>query len=422
VVGRAFIRGIAEAYNFNANQTWRKKRMKRVGCILALIFISVPAWPAKKITVAELTDLLKSLQEQKKSDADTALALKQVQLNEQLTRGTMNNLAGYAAGPLTTEQIYVLEAGSAVLAPPPSDLPSTPALDAAAQKVLLDKAADYVAKTYSQLPAFTAAKITVRFQDNIEAPQSSSGMVGSARDNSVGSGFVSPMQYVRYIGSTESRIESNNGIEKPLVKEKGSRWGANGQIAMFGQEPALPTVLREAQDSGGLTWVRWESIDGKPAAVFSFAVQKKKSHYAVDYCCFPDVSQAGIAQFSSAALAGAQGGGSGGGKGNFQTATDWHDFKVNGLPYHGALYIDPDTGIVVRMITIADFKNSDVVHQEDQRFDYGPVTVGDKTLVVPLRKLINTEAVPTGESGSAGKYTTRRTMLTAEYKDFQLAK
>jgi hypothetical protein len=181
-------------------------------------------------------------------------------------------------------------------------------------------------------------------------------------------------------------------------------------------------VLREAQDSGGLTWVRWESIDGKPAAVFSFAVQKKKSHYAVDYCCFPDVSQAGIAQFSSAALAGAQGGGSGGGKGNFQTATDWHDFKVNGLPYHGALYIDPDTGIVVRMITIADFKNSDVVHQEDQRFDYGPVTVGDKTLVVPLRKLINTEAVPTGESGSAGKYTTRRTMLTAEYKDFQLAK
>jgi len=30
--------------------------------------------------------------------------------------------------------------------------------------------------------------------------------------------------------------------------------------------------------------------------------------------------------------------------------------------------------------------------------------------------------VPTGESGSAGKYTTRRTMLTSEYKDFQLAK
>lgn len=397
--------------------------MKRFGCMLALVLMAVPAWPAKKITVAELTDLMKSLQEQKKSDADVAMALKQVQLSEQLTRSKMNDLASYASGPQTTEQIYVLEAGSAVLAPPASDVPSNPALDAAAQKVLLDKMSDYVGKTYSQLPAFTATKTTVRFQDNVEAPQSSSGMRGGAHDGTVGSSFtVSPSQYIRYIGSTESHIESSNGLEKPPVKDKGSRWGANGQIALFGQEPSLPTVLHEAQDSGGLTWVRWENVNGKPAAVFSFAVEKKKSHYAVDYCCFPDVTQAGIVQFSSAALAGAQGSGAGGAKGNFQTATDWHDFKANSLPYHGALYVDPDTGIVVRMVSIAEFKNSDVVHQEDQRIDYGPVTVGDRSLVLPVRKMINMEVVPTGDSGSAGKYTTRRTMLTAEYKDFQLAK
>ena len=60
-------------------------------------------------------------------------------------------------------------------------------------------------------------------------------------------------------------------------------------------------------------------------------------------------------------------------------------------------------------------------YQEDQRIDYGPVTVGDKTLVLPVRKMLNTEVVPTGESGSAGKYTTRRTLLTSEYKDFQLS-
>jgi hypothetical protein len=396
--------------------------MKRFGCILALVLIAVPAWPAKKITVAELTDLLKSLQEQKKSDADVALALKQVQLSEELTRSKMNDLAGYAPGPQTTEQIYVLEAGSAILAPPSSDVPSTPALDAAAQKALLDKTSDYVGKTYSQLPTYTATKTTVRFQDNIEAPQSSSGMVGSSRDNTLGQEFANTSQFVRYIGSAESHIESSNGVEKPPVRDKGTRWGANGQIAMFGQEPNLPTVLRESQDSGGLTWLRWENVNGKPAAVFSFAVQKKKSHYAVDYCCFPDVTQAGMAQFSSASVAGLQGTGPGGARGNFQTATDWHDFKANNLPYHGELFVDPDTGIVVRMVTITEFKNSDVVHQEDQRIDYGPVTVGDKSLVLPVRKLINTEVVPTGDSGSAGKYTTRRTMLTAEYKDFQLAK
>jgi hypothetical protein len=398
--------------------------MKRFGCILVLILMAIPAWPAKKVTVAELTDLLKSLQEQKKSDLDVATALKQVQLSEQLTRSKMNDLAAYAAGPQTTEQIYVLEAGSAVLAPPASDIPSTPAPDAAAQKALLDKVSDYAAKTYSQLPALTATKTTVRFQDNVEAPGSNSGLVGGAKEVTTGSGFVSPTQYIRYIGSTESHAETSNGVEKPAVKEKGARWGANGQIALFGPEPNLNAVLRDAQDSGGLTFLRWETVNGKAAAVLSFAVQKKKSHYAVDYCCFPDVTQAGKANFSSAALGGASpgGGGGGGATGNFQTATDWHDFKAGSVPYHGALYVDPDSGIVVRMVTISEFKNSDLVHQEDQRIDYLPVTVGDKTLVLPVRKMLNTEVVPTGDSGSAGKYTTRRTLLTSEYKDFQLAK
>lgn len=220
--------------------------MKRFGCILALILMAVPAWPAKKITVAELTNLLKSLQEQKKGDVEVATALKQVQLSEQLTRSKMNDLAGYAAGPQTTEQFYVLEAGSAVLAPPASDIPTTPAPDAAAQKAMLDKVSDYAAKTYSQLPAMTATKTTVRFQDNVEAPGSNSGLVGGAKEVTTGSAFVSPSQYIRYIGSTDSHAESLNGVEKPLAKDK-TRWGANGQIALFGQEPNLSAVLREAQ-------------------------------------------------------------------------------------------------------------------------------------------------------------------------------
>ena len=399
--------------------------MKRLALCLALFSSALPSWCASKITVAQLTELLHSLAQQKKSDLEVATALKQIELSEELTRAVMNSLAGSSPGPQTTEQIYVLEARSAVLAPPAADLPSTPALDATAQKSLLDKIADYVAKTYTQLPAVTATRTTVRFQDNVEAPSSSSGMVGSAHDNTMGSGMpgaatINPSQYIRYIGSTETHVESKNGVENPPAKDK-TRWGANGQIALFGQEPDLGSVLREAQDSGGLNWLRWETVNGRLAAVFSFSVQKKKSHYAVDYCCFPDVTQAGIAGFKSASIAGLQSSGAGGAVGNFQTATDWHDFKASNLPYHGELFVDPETGIVVRLITNAEFKNSDVVHQEDRRIDYAPTTIGDKSLILPVRKTINTEVVPTGDSGSAGKYTTRRTLLTAEYKDFQLA-
>ena len=103
--------------------------------------------------------------------------------------------------------------------------------------------------------------------------------------------------------------------------------------------------------------------------------------------------------------------------GNMQTTTDWKPFKST-VPYHGEIFVDPDTGIVVRLNTQAEFKTSDVVHQEDQRIDYLPVTAGGKALVLPVKTVVNTEVVPNGDSGS-GKYSTRHTLFTAEYKDYQ---
>lgn len=392
--------------------------MKRFVCILAIVTLSLPAWSAKKITVVELTDMLKAMRDQKKTDSDVAAALKQIQLSEQLTRSTMNGLGEYAPGPLTTEQIYVLEARSAILAPPATDIPATAAPDPAAQKAILDKAAEYVTKTYQQLEALTATKTTLRFQDNVEAAAPSSGMKGSASDVSVGSGFVSPFQFVHYINSTNSVYSSDHGIEK--LPEDKTKWGANKMIGLEEPDPSLSALFPEAQATGGISWLRWETINGKAAAVFSFQVPKKKSHLNVNICCFPNVDQTGTVRFSSAATSGLQGG-SGGASGNFQTTTDWHNFKAAGVPYHGEFFVDPDTGIVVRMIAQIEFKPTEVVHQEDTRVDYGPEKVGDKTLIVPMRTVILTEVVPNGDSQAAGRFSTRDTFFTIEYKDYQLA-
>lgn len=396
--------------------------MKRFGCILALIILAAPAWPAKKITVGELTDLLKSLQAQQKSDQEVANELKQVQLSEELTRTVMNSLASFAPGQLTTEQIYVLEARSAVLAPPATDIPATPAPDAAAQKALLAKASDYALKTYGELPALTATRTTLRFQDNVEAAAPSSGMGGSAKDVTVGASFVPAFQYVHYINSTDSAYSLDRGLEK-LPPDK-TNWGANKMIALEEPSPSLATVFQDAEANGTINWVRWETINGKPAAVFAFTVPKKKSHMALNVCCFPSVDQAGMATFTGQMGSGAPGGsaGAGGGaKGNFQTTTEWHNFKAKELPYHGEFFIDPDTGIVVRLVTQPELKQTEVVHQQDTRVDYGPVKVGDKTLILPIRTVINTEVVPNGDSQAAGRYSTRCTLFTSEFKDYQLA-
>ena len=138
----------------------------------------------------------------------------------------------------------------------------------------------------------------------------------------------------------------------------------------------------------------------------------------VNVCCFPDVEQAGRVEFKSASVAAATGG-SGGANGNFQTATSWTNYKAN-VPYHGELFIDADTGTVMRMITIAELKTSDVVHQVDTRVDYGPVTVGGKPMVLPVKTIVITEVVPNGDSGLAGKFSTRTTLFTSEYKNYEL--
>jgi len=393
-------------------------QMKRFICILALAISALPAWSAKKITIAELTDMLKTMHEQQKTDADVAAALKQIQLSELLDRNTMNSFGEYAPGPLSTEQIYVLEARSATMPPPAADLPTTPAPDAAAQKAILDRAAAYGAKTWAQLPALTATKTTLRFQDNVEAAAPSSGMAGSAKEVSVGSSFVSPFQAVHYINSTESVYSSDHGMER--LPEDKTRWGANKMIALQEPDPSLATVLQDAQTGGTISWLRWENVNGKPAAVFSFQVPKKKSHLNANVCCFPKVDQTGVVRFSSSSVAGLQGG-SGGATGNFQTNTDFSErFKANGVPYHGELFIDPDTGIVVRMITQLELKPTDVVHQQDTRIDYAPTKVGDKELVLPMKTVINTEVVPNGDSQSAGKFSTRSTLFAIEYKNYQV--
>jgi hypothetical protein len=282
--------------------------MKQLGLVLVLALAAMPAWCAKKITVAELKVELDSMHRDNKSDADVANALKQLELTEELTRSTMNDLVADVPGPLSTEQIYVLEARSAMLAPPPSDVPTAAAPDAAAQKAILDKTADYVSKNYSALPALAATKTTIRFQDNVEAAAPSSGIHGSATDVSTGSGFVSPYQFIHYINSTDTQVASEHGAEKmPSTKDK-TPWGANKMIALQTPDPSLGTIFAEGQEAGDIKFLRWETVNGKQTAVFSFDVPKKKAHFAVNVCCFPSVEQTGTVRFSGQNGAGQPGG------------------------------------------------------------------------------------------------------------------
>lgn len=395
--------------------------MKYTVLLLALLLVAPNCWCARKISIGQLEDLLRSMQQEKKSDTEIADALKQIELTEELTRRKMNGLVSYAPGPLSTEQIYVLEAQSADLIPPASDLPLTPAPDAAAQKDILDKAAHYVTSTYAELPSLTATKIMLRFQDNVEAVAAASGLQGGAQDVVVGGSFSNPASFVHYINSSKTQVTSMHGAEKLSDAKDTVLWGANKMIALREPSPSLTAVFHEARSAESVRWLRWEAINGKATAVFAFAVPHKQSQLDLDVCCFPNINQAGIATFYTATTAAALGGGGSGGgvAGNFQTSTNWHEYKTT-ASYHGEFFIDPQTGVIARMIVQAELKPSDVVHELDTRVDFSLTRAGNQIYVLPVKTYINTLVVPNGDSGAA-TYTTRRTLFTSEYTDYELS-
>jgi len=391
---------------------------------LLLLLFAPSGWSSRRVTVAQLQDLLLSLHIDKKPDVEVAAELQQLELTEELTRSAMSSLAKLTPGPLATEQMYVLEARSAKLAPPSYDLPQLSVPDAAGQKAILARAESYILQTYSQLPTLSAKKTTLRFQDNTEAIASNSGIGSGAKDALTSTGLSSPGSFIHYINAAAHPVVLAHGsLRKPANKDP-IRWGANGLIRVPEPDPSLPHIFKEAQTSASLKWLRWELINGKTSAVFTFQVPIEQSKLEVSVCCFPEVEQAGVARFYSSTtgpiLGSERGAGGGGVSGNFQTNTKWNNFKTS-APYHGQIYIDPATGVVMRLIVEPQLKPSDMVHQLDTRIDYGLVKAGQSMFVVPVSSMVNSIVVPNGESG-AGGYSTRTTLFSSEYSEYRLAK
>jgi hypothetical protein len=387
--------------------------MKRFELILLFIAVAPTLLSAdpRKMNVAQLQDVLTGLHNSKKSDEQVANELKQIELTEELTPAGMNSMVDLVNGPLSTEQMYVLEARSAMLAPPDTDLPKTAPPDAAAQQSLLAKAQDYAAKTYPQLPRLTVTRLAARFQDGVETIQTYTGANVHTSNDTDPLWQQQIHQYVRLMNTHTDTVEIDNGIEKPGSKDT-TPWGRNGFVNSMLPFLPLNLLTSEAVSSGNPKFLRWETITGHQTAVFAFAVDKKKSHYAINYCCFPATSNVGNVLYSGGLAHPVD-------NGNLSTVSDWKPFNSKS-GYHGELFLDPDSGVVLRTIVEAEFKPSDFVHYENIRIDYAPMPIGRNHLYVPVRSFTIAEIVPNGDS-FASNYAVRHQFVTQDYKDFQAA-
>jgi len=372
--------------------------MKWLGWIFALLMATAPAWAEKKVTVQQLKDLLVSMQQSKKTDAQAADQLKEIELNEELTGSVANSLKSYLPGPLTSVQVELLKDQSAFLAPPATDLPTAPAPDATAQQAILAKAADFASRVYAQNPHLSVTKTTLRFEDHVRNTND----IGLHNTNSL----LSPVQLM---DSQVDQVETDKGIEQTAISKSKTKWGLNGEISEGEPGTNLGAIFLEASSSGKIRWLRWQMIDGRQTAVFSFAVEKEQSQFDVSYCCFPKTASATHVGSASRIMT----------TGSIMSVSTWEPFKKV-VGYHGEFFINPDTGRVVRVITRAEMKPTDLVFGEDRRIDYGPVLVAGKAYLLPRVGITAMVAIPNGDNNAA-TVTIRHTLLYVSYQNYKLA-
>lgn len=357
-----------------------------------LVCASTMAFCARQVTVQELTKTIVSLHQAGKSDNEVAASLQQMQLKEELTAGAAAELQQYLPGPLSKDQLAVLRGLSAFEPSVPSQPPTSSASDPSA---LLARAASWMASTFKQIPAFTVSEVINRFDQNSQNLD-----------------LQSPDALVNYQRSSSARtdsVEVSEGVERLLNPGEQTHWGENGKISEGGPNPALPELFQEASAFGKPTFARWEVVDGKSAAVFTFSIEKKKSHYTVDYCCFPFAytENASITPSGDAVILPTTG---------IMRTHSWRPFKKT-VPYHGLLYIDSASGAILRTVTIVELKPYDYLHFEEVRIDYAMEILDGKTYVAPVRKVTLNETVP-GADTRPVSYPVLRSLMTAEYVNY----
>jgi hypothetical protein len=227
---------------------------------------------------------------------------------------------------------------------------------------MMKSAINFVGVTLHNMPDFLATRLTDSY-DNSPLSVTHSGWA--------------PHADLHPAGTFSHHITYRNG-EEVLDRQPGSS-GAKPKneptpvglvsIGEFGS--ALGVILSDAS-KGILKWSHWEQTAAGPVAVFHFEVPQAASHYTVNYCCVRE------AQNTTGAVA----------FGIDAKSASVEGDSYHGTPsYHGNLYLDPATGVVLRVTVESDLKSSDPIMRAAISVQYGPVEIGGNSYICPVHSI-----------------------------------
>jgi len=324
--------------------------MRKLLLIFAFVACACRAYPFTSVTVSQLENKLAA--RPAISDAELAQRIGGLKLGERLSEAKFTSMLASLPGPLSQQALVAVADQSEFLPPPKAEIPSIAAPNAAEQSRIVELAAGYLDRTVPTLPDFIATRSTVRYQDRLLTPS-----------NNVNSFETDlPLQLAeRSTGAVLYRNHREATVGS--VRQGGPAAGKPGGLSTNGTfGPILGTVLADTAHAR-MQWSRWEQSAAGLVAVFYFTVPQRDSHYVVSYCCVPPGNSRSDSRVDR--------------KGAFEGR----------FGYRGEMTIDPTSGAILRLVLMAHLASTLPIDVADIFVRYGPVEIGGKTYISPLKSV-----------------------------------
>lgn len=306
--------------------------------VLAASAFTQIALAQMKMSAEDVVKFVRSSLQLKQSDREVAAYLRKIKLTNRLSDREIEELQGAGATPRIVEALRILRDGSsglpdpeppkpvAVVAATPS-APQPPAPDSQQQAKVLAETREYAINYSKKLPDFICAQITRRYYD----PTGREDFRLADKIN----------EQLTFFEQRESyKVSSINGKFVTISHDRLDGASSSGEFGSLLKEIFAPETQTDFQ------WERWATLRGRRMHVFSFRVAQSHSQYGIVY------------RRAQHIIAG----------------------------YHGSVYVDRETGAVMRFKFECDGIPADFPIQQvslDMNYDFQKIS--DTDFVLPLK-------------------------------------
>jgi hypothetical protein len=302
--------------------------------------LAVIAPAQMKLTSDQLVSFIKSSLQLKHDDVKVAEYVKKIKLSDKLDARTVEMLQGLGAGPRTVTALKALMTESSTLAAAPAPAPKPvytppPPPSSIEQKQILADVTESALNYSRNLPNFICLQVTRRYFDQ--------GGQGNFR---LADTIAESLTY--YEQKEEYKVVSKDGIPVTGMKHEGL--GGSTSSGEFG---SMLNEIFAPSSNTSFEWERWATLRGKRMHVFSFRVPQETSKYTI----YADSVKRQIL-----------------------------------VGYHGLVYADRETKMVMRITMQADDIPVDFPVQEvalDLNYDY--TTIAGEKFLLPMKSELHSK-------------------------------